>query len=448
MVPILNRILEGYGELDRDPQFYVSAVLAVHGLVSLFASPVIGHYSDKSPRKKLQLLLSLGGCLVGTALTAASRTLWVMFVGRCFQAVAGSGVWVVGLATVAEAVGEEHVGKTMGVVMSFTSAGMLSGPMISGLLFQNVGHWAAWTVPFALLMVDLIARLVMLDPETPDRSSLGSSHLSSAIAQALSIETDETDEADETPPLQDPERLFKSSSSDISDKGVQDFASLRAFYGFLLTDRHVLTALLITTISGSVMTSFDTTLPLHVEETFGWGPSYTGLMFFCLEIGMVIGPVSGWIRDRFGVRNPAVLGMIAFALLIWLLGVPGNASFPWASPDTRGSTIYIFALIGIGAVSPFLSGIATFEVIAVVKQHQAENPNIFGPHGGLARALSMTDVAATVAMMAGPIISGTLHMTVGYYYMNLIFAFIFLFLSLLTLGSLRNTHPNPSSPQL
>lgn len=33
----------------------------------------------------------------------------------------------------------------------------------------------------------------------------------------------------------------------------------------------------------------------------------------------------------------------------------------------------------------------------------------------------MTDVAATVAMMAGPILSGTLHITVGYYYMNFIF---------------------------
>lgn len=438
MVPILNRILEGLGNLDRDPQFYVSAVLAVHGLVSLFASPVIGHYSDKSPRKKRQLLLSLGGCLIGTALVAASRSLWIIFAGRCFQAIAGSGVWIVGLATVADAVGEEHIGKTMGIVMSFTSAGMISGPMISGLLLENVGYWAAWTVPFALLAVDLIARLIMLDPESSDDSSLRSLHLSSTSAPASPRETDETT-------LRDPDRLSKSTSADILDKEVQDLASPRAFYGFLLTDRRVLTALLITTISGSVMTSFNTTLPLHVEEVFGWGPSYTGLMFFCLEIGMVLGPVSGWIRDRFGVRNPAVLGMIAFAQLIWLLGVPGNESFPWASADTKGSAIYIFALIGIGAVSPFLTGIATFEVIAVVKQCQAENPSIFGPHGGLARALSMTDVAATVAMMAGPILSGTLHITVGYYYMNLIFAFVFLFLSLFTLCSLQNTSPDQPS---
>lgn len=33
----------------------------------------------------------------------------------------------------------------------------------------------------------------------------------------------------------------------------------------------------------------------------------------------------------------------------------------------------------------------------------------------------MVDMAVTLAMTVGPIISGTLHATVGYYYMNLTF---------------------------
>jgi hypothetical protein len=65
----------------------------------------------------------------------------------------------------------------------------------------------------------------------------------------------------------------------------------------------------------------------------------------------------------------------------------------------------------------------------------ARNPTIFGPNGGFSRAFSMSDVATTLAMMMGPIIAGSLHETVGYYNMNVIFgenfaSFFFLFLSL------------------
>lgn len=58
----------------------------------------------------------------------------------------------------------------------------------------------------------------------------------------------------------------------------------------------------------------------------------------------------------------------------------------------------------------------------MVKEHLEENPNIFGQHGGYSRAYSVSDVAAAaVAMVLGPIVSGSLHQAIGYYYMNLIF---------------------------
>lgn len=68
----------------------------------------------------------------------------------------------------------------------------------------------------------------------------------------------------------------------------------------------------------------------------------------------------------------------------------------------------------------------SFAILAAfVKERQAEDPNVFGPHGGFARAYALSDVLTTISMMAGPIVSGALHGTVGYYYMNLVFGKVF-----------------------
>lgn len=57
----------------------------------------------------------------------------------------------------------------------------------------------------------------------------------------------------------------------------------------------------------------------------------------------------------------------------------------------------------------------------MVKEHVAQNVNIFGPNGGYSRAYAMVDVASAIAMTLGPIVSGSLRQTIGYYYMNVVF---------------------------
>lgn len=54
-------------------------------------------------------------------------------------------------------------------------------------------------------------------------------------------------------------------------------------------------------------------------------------------------------------------------------------------------------------------------------QLEAEHPGVFGPNGGNSRAFSMTNISWKSGMLLGPLISGALTESVGYYYMNLIF---------------------------
>ena len=70
---------------------------------------------------------------------------------------------MIGLATVTERIGEAHVGKTHSFVMSFVTAGLTSGPMTAGFLYERLGYWPAWTAPFVVLSMDFILRLIMID---------------------------------------------------------------------------------------------------------------------------------------------------------------------------------------------------------------------------------------------------------------------------------------------
>jgi MFS family permease len=55
-----------------------------------------------------------------------------------------------------------------------------------------------------------------------------------------------------------------------------------------------------------------------------------------------------------------------------------------------------------------------------MKDVQEEQPNRFGPNGKMSSAYSLTNFTWNLGMLIGPIISGSLARTVGYYYMNMV----------------------------
>lgn len=72
-------------------------------------------------------------------------------------------------------------------------------------------------------------------------------------------------------------------------------------------------------------------LPLHICDVFSWGPSITGIIFFCLEISHVLIHylVSFVIKLVFASPPPSfphMLGLVTLAVLLWLLGMSEDES--------------------------------------------------------------------------------------------------------------------------
>ncbi|EAU35708.1 predicted protein [Aspergillus terreus NIH2624] len=330
IVPILGYMFEQ--RLHRAPsetQNLTSAILAVHGYASVLAGPLIGHFADKAPTRKTPLVLSLAGCIAGTVLVACARSLPALFLGRVLQSIAGAVVWIVGLATVADAVPRDRLGTAMGVVMTFANAGTISGPMVSGLLLEWAGYWATWSVPLVVLGVDIVLRMLMVERVAPSPPATPSAETTALL--------------DPPPP--------------------ETEAAGPNFWTTILRHRRVAVALAAQVTNVSVSVSFHATLPLHVRAAFGWSPVLVGAAFTCLTVpGLVISPFAGWLRDRVGVRVPTTVAFVLQGVVLVLLGAAGNERVPGLGGVRAGPALYTAALVGFGIVRPFSSGVASIEV--------------------------------------------------------------------------------------
>lgn len=85
------------------------------------------------------------------------------FIIRFFQAIADNCVWIGGLATINDVIPPEHFGKAMGILSVTIAAGSSAGPVFAGILFEKCGYWVAWSSTFAILFVDFLMRLVMVE---------------------------------------------------------------------------------------------------------------------------------------------------------------------------------------------------------------------------------------------------------------------------------------------
>lgn len=264
-----------------------------------------------------------------------------LFVGRFFQCIVSNALYIVGMATMAENIGSEHMGKIAGLSLTLTSAGTCSGPVIAGFLFGIGGYWAAWAGAALFLVVDIIMRLLMI--EKPNRHDTGQENPTSRCVESRG-------DCSECEPL-----LTRSQPL------VQEVGGWR-FYLFLFRQPRFAAGIACYFVFALYIASFESTLAMHVRNVFGWGVFPVGLLFASIQgPGMVFASFIGWLKDRVGSRVPTTIGFISIAPFLWLLGVAGDERFPWATLGTRGKIIFGTCTTMIGCLMCLLNGVGMME---------------------------------------------------------------------------------------
>lgn len=251
---------------------------------------------------------------------------------------------------------EKTRGSMLGLNMSIVMTGTVAGPMISGLLLEVAGYWPVCCVPIGFLAFDILVWLLLI--ERPKRS-----HIDEAQAPHAYMSTEQEgsevseDLNSENSPLLAP--IVRTDSKNPETHQPQQ----RNFYAVMMSDIRVIVSLA-NVVAGSLIASgLNTTLPVHLRAIFEWGPFDVGLIFLILRVpAIILGPLSGWLRDRIGLRLPTTIAWVIQTPLLILLGLPGSG-ISLLDGDSYGKPTFVCCIAGLGAMFPFVQGTGILNVV-------------------------------------------------------------------------------------
>lgn len=83
----------------------------------------------------------------------------MIVVSRAIQGVSTTFTWVTGLAYLVAQVGDNELGAYVGWTTVGVAIGEIVGPVVGGPIYDYFGHWAAFGVVEALLLIDILLRV-------------------------------------------------------------------------------------------------------------------------------------------------------------------------------------------------------------------------------------------------------------------------------------------------
>lgn len=328
VVPILPRQADRFGWSEIE----IGLLLGCFGLSGLATAPFVGRLSNLLGLRRL-FFSGVGLLAMGTGLCAVSMGYGWILTGRILQGVAVAVTVTVGMAYIVKIHPAERRGGATGIVMGGFAAGSIAGPAAGGVLFEKVGY----SVPFVLIFLCVVM-------------------LALASAKAL------------------PEGYRPGGGND----------SFRA----LLANPQVRLLVLCAALSMGVLGMLEAVVPLHLERSFGTGPTVIGLVFVGATLGQgLASPLAGVVADYRGTRFTLLSGLTLLA--VTMIAVSASGSEPMI------------------AASLCASGVASAFALVPILPRMAE---LGGPSDATnySTAYALLNFALDAGMMAGPLLGGIL----------------------------------------
>jgi MFS family permease len=407
VVPVIPFAISSRAGVPKsDVQYWVSVLLAVYGVAILVASPISGWYADRLNSRRLPLLIGLVALAGATAMLCLARNVGLLVAGRVLQGLSAAIVWVVGQALLADTVGEKDIGQVMGYVTISLSLAVLLAPLLGGVVYSQAGYYPVFYMAFALIFLDIFLRLALIEKkiaiqwieEEPNQESTTAPQKAGVAGPSNNKET-------VSEPIES-EKVVATSPGNDSGPPI----SQRSKYPPILTllaSRRLLAALWGCMMNGSIMTAFDSVIPLFVQRVFGWDSMGAGLVFLSFIIPSFAAPLVGTVCDRYGPRWLIVVGFLLAAPLFVLLR--------FVTEDTLNHKVLLCALLALTGVTLTLVGPPLMaEITYVVEAKEKKNPGIFGNSGAYAQAYGLFVLAWAAGSLCGPLWAGLLQDSAGW----------------------------------
>lgn len=214
----------------------------------------------------------------------------------------------------------------MGTALSSSSFGLIISPLLGGIVYAKAGYMAVFAMAISLIVVDILMRLCMIEKKTaaqykslesvtPDNGFYGTF----TDPQRPEHEQD-TDSTQPSKPYRDHEH------APLLENGAPQKKSRMPTIIVLLGTPRLLAAIYGIFVNVSILAAFDGVLPLYVQSLFHWDSLAAGLVFLCIAIPALTGPLVGKLSDKVGPKWIAVAGCALTAPPLILLRLVAHDS--------------------------------------------------------------------------------------------------------------------------
>lgn len=235
----------------------------------------------------------------------------MLLVSRLCQGLSAAITYTVGLALLVDTVGRENIGQWMGTALSSSSFGLIISPLLGGIVYAKAGYMAVFGMAMALIVFDIIMRLIMIEKKTAAKyKPVEKVTPANDLYGTFTCGPDAGDEQDDSSmsPVERQDEPDRAPLLSDPSKGPAGKKSKMPTILVLLGMPRLLAAIYGIFVNVSILAAFDGVLPLYVKRLFGWNSLNAGLIFLCLAVPALTGPLVGKLSDKVGPRWIAVAG--------------------------------------------------------------------------------------------------------------------------------------------
>ena len=278
------------------------------------------------------------------------------------------------------------------------------------MILAQAGYNAVFGLTLAIIGVDIILRLLVVE-----KAATTIEQAQADKDRGDQIQQDDPEKVRTRPTVNDRERDVENQSVTVE---VGCRTKIPAIIR-LLSSRRICVAMLASLTIGTIFAGFQTVLPLQTHEAFGWSSLGAGLIFLPLTLPSFLGPLVGWLCDRYGPKWPMTAGFLFLCPVLTLLR--------FTQDNTLEQKIILCVLLTLAAccftltLNPVMA-----EIAYVVHAKRRENPQVYGGAGGksYAQAYGLFNTAYSLGNTIGPICAGLIKNAVGWSTMSWVLGLI------------------------
>ncbi|KAF5859478.1 hypothetical protein ETB97_002830 [Aspergillus alliaceus] len=387
IVPVMpTALVERAGVPYQDREYWVSVLLMCEAAVACVCCPIFGYIVDVSSTRQFPYLLGL--ILLGASmiLLSIAHTVELFVIARLLQGGATAMVAVAGLSLLTDSVAFDNLGQVIGYLGSSIAMGFLLGPLLGGLIYDAAGYPAVFILAFAIVGVDLIMRIAVIEKK---------------VARQWLHEDSETTHSGTS------SRGYNTFSNAALPPGSHSPISKKPALFLIIRQPRVMISSWALLVHGLLYSAFDATIPVFVESHFNWGPLGAGLSFLPSAITALFEPYFGHLSDRYGARRITLIGFSFLSIpLVCLRFVEHHT--------TEHMILLISLLTLIGLLMNLCVPALFVETQQVLDGMEREQPGIFGKKGAVAQAFGVQTMAQFLGLFLGPLWGGFIEYRFGW----------------------------------